>query len=235
MASLSAQYQRSIPPVYGQSAFENILGDYLPISGGTMNGDIDMSGHKITNLGQQNLQSSDAVTKATVDSLIANRTVENPTFSISSSPEISTITPTAGKSLLLPGILSGNANSTNWNLVQTPNGTNGYRLGTNNVCGFSKNVRLTCLFNLDISTVVTSPITARLTLMDKDTETIIATGTINVPTDGSQKSFTLTVVVPIYNNKDFDDRIAFLTVEHTEPFTFTGNVDGMFYIIRNDL
>lgn len=235
MASLSEQYQRSIPPVYGQSQFESILQDYLPITGGTMLGDIDMNGHKITNLGQQNLVGTDAVTQATVTNMLNAAYAVRPSFRISTSLMSSIEIPSSGShTSLLPGIFNNNILSTNWNLVTGYDGIKGYRLGVNNVFGdpLSYKLRVRLLFNYTSNTG-TDDCVASVYVRDIANASVIMTASSVIPA-GSSDIYDIVGNVPFSDISQLETTMVFVMISHVGSLSVTTMAIKALYFVFTD-
>lgn len=146
MATQNVQTEVLVPKAYGPRWITTFAPDSLPITGGTMRGNIDMAGFKIVNLGQANIQTNDAVNLETVENLITTTDVSSTGVSASSTvpskPYTFVSVPASLGSLSFDGILplfpgtmnpSTGINDTNWTLNALSNGLSGYSIGTNNI------------------------------------------------------------------------------------------------------
>ena len=172
MSSVNFQTQVLVPPQYGRRWLSSSggggggSGQFLPLSGGTMTGVINMAGNKIINLGQTNLISTDAINLSTLNTASSFSTV--PSIGISGnlqveppySPEYTVLTPASWKTRvhynylyqLAPGHFTKSAGirSSNWSLVSTSSGVLGYAIGSNNAPATFKKVKAICQYQVQL-------------------------------------------------------------------------------------
>lgn len=159
MATQNVQTEVLVPKAYGPRWITTLSPDSLPITGGTMRGNIDMAGFKIVNLGQTNLQQNDAVNLETVENLItitdvssigvsARVTVPSKQYTVISVPSSLVSLPFDRIVPLFPGTMSplAGVNDTNWTLNALSNGLSGYSIGTNNIPLQFKTAMITAKF-----------------------------------------------------------------------------------------
>lgn len=139
-----------VPRIYGESLSEQISSEYLPITGGTMLGNINMNGNKIINVGQNNLEAGDIVTLGTVQSLI-NSSKIMPSMSLATFPGSTAFDSAVTNSVILPGILNdeGRQLESNWGSY-TDALVDGYFLGSNNVPGLPTSAKVYCKLLLEV-------------------------------------------------------------------------------------
>lgn len=181
-------------------------GAYLPIAGGTMQGDINMGGYKITQLGQNNLQGRDAVNYSTLVSASTNIEIASDgIFGLSATlPVIETIQkPPAFTSVsndfvipLVPGSLTtGGITETNWAYVAMPN-IPSFILTSNNVLGKFSGVKLTTQFQFDFSSSQIATLPVYLLVFNFDNGAVLASGQVNIVSN-SVDVIELVVALPV--------------------------------------
>lgn len=177
-------------------------GSYLPLTGGTMQGDINMGGFKIMNLGQNNLQGRDAVNYNTLTTASTNVEIaSHGIFGLSAIfPNIATISkPPALSSIpnqfvmpLLPGLMTefGIAD-TNWALVLVPN-LPSYVLTANNVPGKFSAVQLTAQFQMEYQSAQIASLPIYLVVFNIDNGSVVSSAVLNItPNNTAIRNITL--------------------------------------------
>lgn len=211
-----------VPRLYGESFLDEIQGDFLPISGGTMQGDINMDGNKITNLGQTNIVGTDAVTYGTVLSLLASVKTQ-PSFAIATRTGVTSFLAGGLNILALPGIFNQDPQQqipTNWNRFDNGISVDGYYLGSNNVAGFPLTVALVARMIITISGS-----TGAITMQTTDRQgTVLGTVSQNIPeniTDPIDLSLSLPPPETLYT---FEDIVVSVYISVNDACTVTHEI-----------
>lgn len=219
MASLETSNRVLVPPAYGQSWFQAAAGKYLPLTGGTMDGNIDMSGFKIVNLGQSNLTDDDAVTLQTVQSLLAaSRSVPSCVLITSQQTTLNIPTGPTVATPLLPGIFESFILPTNWSWVNSGILEGGYQIGSNNVFGRPVSADLHLVIQLDFDQPTTSTVALRLSVKRLSDELVLQTTTVALtPSNPGFTEIILPTTISPGNIDAFNVTIVTLELIHTEP------------------
>jgi hypothetical protein len=194
---MSGAYWQLYPaPQYGRrrlvgSGGGGTGGSYLPLSGGTMEGDINMAGYKIINLGQDNLQGRDAINFNTLtaasttieiasDGIFGNSSIF-PSIETKPKPQSFTEIPNNFVVPVVPGLMTefGIAD-TNWALVPAPN-LPSYVLTANNVPGKFSAVKFSVQFQLEFQSALITSLPLYLVVFNIDNASVVASKALNVP------------------------------------------------------
>lgn len=155
-----------------------------------MQGNINMGGFKIVNLGQNNLQGRDAVNYDTLTSTATDVEIASdgifsavaifPNVTIRPKPPAFTSLPNPYVLTLAPGsMLEFGIADTNWAAVLQPN-IPSYVLTSNNIPGSYSSVKLRAEFTLQYTSALAS-IPVYLLVFNYDNGALVASRTINVP------------------------------------------------------
>lgn len=179
-------------------------GSYLPLTGGTMQGDINMGGYKIINLGQNNLQGRDAVNYSTLTTASTNIEIASdgifglssifPSSTTISKPPGFTSIPNQFLIPLVPGLMTefGIAD-TNWALVLVPN-LPSYVLTANNVPGKFSAVKLTAQFQMQYQSTLIPSLPIYLIVFNIDNGSVVSSAVVNItPNSTAVRDVTLTL------------------------------------------
>jgi hypothetical protein len=221
------------PTLYGVNVLDSIAGDYLPISGGIMQGEIDMNGYKITNLGQNSLQAGDAVNLQTLQSYF-NQSRQIPSTTLSARYNSETLT-SAGDILIVPGILAGNRstyqNQTNWEDIFDGLTIDGVRLGSNNVIGLPTSATLKVSFRFNLSHSTTFTASVKLRVQDLRTGLVVAETDLPIPPNSSD-TFEMSLPVPYsdFSLADFDNFIVSMILSVDQPVIVMSRLLALQYI-----
>jgi len=221
------------PTLYGVNVLDSIAGEYLPLTGGSMEGEIDMNGYKITNLGQTSLQAGDAVNLQTLQSYF-NQSRQIPSTTLSARSNTEPLT-SIGNVPILPGLLSGNSstyqNQTNWEFVFDGVSIDGVRLGSNNVIGLPTAATLKVSFTLNLNYSTAFVASVNLRIQNLPLGNVVADTIIPIPPD-SDDIFEMILPVPYtdFQLSQFDNYIVSMILEINQPVTVTSRLLALQYI-----
>jgi hypothetical protein len=203
-----------------------------------MKGEIDMNGFKITNLGQNALNSGDAVNLQTLLSYFnQSRQIQSVTLSA----QFHSTTVSAGDTPIIPGLLSGNPgtgsyqNQSNWEDYNDGVSIDGFRLGANNIPGLPTSAILKVSFRFTLNYTSSFMASTKLKVQDRRIAAPsppIAETSIPIPAN-STETFEMSLPIPYtdFQLSDFDNFIVSMILSVDQPVIVQCRLLALQYIL----